>query len=172
MAIPSFPGFIMSIRSELRGTFLAFTLISAAALPAQTGKKVAGEKSLQQRYIDAQDLQRTGKLNEAAAQYRAFLADALSELAMGYSLVRDYAQAAPLFDEALALEPDSPPLLLDYARTALLQGDFAHAITLATEFIRKNPSNREQLAQAHQLFGRILLKLNRNQEARKELEAA
>jgi tetratricopeptide (TPR) repeat protein len=54
----------------------------------------------------------------------------------------------------------------------LLQGDFAHAITLATEFIRKNPSNREQLAQAHQLFGRTLLKLNRNQEARKELEAA
>jgi tetratricopeptide (TPR) repeat protein len=163
----------MSIRSELRGTFLAFTLISAAALPAQTGNKAAaGERSLQQHYIEAQELQRAGKLNEAAEQYRAFLADALTELAMGYSLVRDYAHAAPLFDEALALEPDSPSLLLDYARTALLQGDLAHANTLAAEFIRKNPGNREQLAQAHQLLGRTLLKLNRNQEARKELEAA
>jgi tetratricopeptide (TPR) repeat protein len=173
MAISSFPGFIMSIRSELRGTFLAFTLISAAALPAQTGNKGAvAEKPLQQHYIDAQELQRTGRLNEAAQQYRAFLADALGELAMGYSLVHDYGQAAPLFDEALALEPDSPLLLLDYARTALTLGDLAHAKTLATEFIQKYPSDREQLAQAHQVLGRTLLKLNRDQEARKELETA
>ena len=102
----------------------------------------------------------------------AFLADALGELAMGYGLVRDYTQAAPLFDEALTLEPDSPSLLLDYARTALVLGDLAHAKTLATEFIRKYPGNREKLAQAHQVLGRTLLKLNRNQEARKELEAA
>jgi len=163
----------MSIPSELRGTLLAFTLFSAGVLPAQTGNKGAvGQNPLQQQYIEAQEFQRTGKLNEAAAQYRAFLADAFTELAMGYSLARDYAQAAPLFDEALALEPDSPSLLLDYARTALLQGDLAHANTLATEFIRKYSGNREQLAQAHQLLGRTLLKLNRNQEARKELEAA
>jgi tetratricopeptide (TPR) repeat protein len=117
-------------------------------------------------------LQQTGKLSEAAEQYRAFLAEALGELAMGYGVVRDYGQAAPLFDEALALEPDSPSLLLDYARTALMLGDFAHAKTLATEFIRKFPGDREKLAQAHQLLGRTLLKQNRDQEARKELEAA
>lgn len=163
----------MSIRSELRGTLLAFLLIPPGALPAQTGNRGAvGENTLQQHYINAQDLQRTGRLNEAAGQYRAFLADALTELAMGYSLAHDYAQAAPLFDEALALEPDSPSLLLDDTRTALLQGDLAHANTLAKDFIRKYPGNREQLAQAHQLLGRTLLKLNRNQEARKELEAA
>jgi len=39
-------------------------------------------------------------------------------------------------------------------------------------FIQKYPGDRQQLAQAHQLLGRTLLKLNRNQEARKELEAA
>ena len=104
---------------------------------------VVGDKPLQQRYNDAQKLQRTGKLNEAAEQYRAFLADALSELAMGTALARDYGQAAPLFDEALTLEPDSPSLLLDYARTALALGDLAHAKTLATEFIRKYPGDRE-----------------------------
>ena len=127
---------------------------------------------MQQHYNDAQELQRTGKLNEAAEQYRAFLADALGELAIGYGLVRDYAHAAPLFDEALTLEPNSPSLLLDYARTALTLGDLAHAKTLATEFIRKYPDDREKLAQAHQVLGRALLKLNRNQEARKELETA
>jgi tetratricopeptide (TPR) repeat protein len=93
-------------------------------------------------------------------------------LAIGYSQVRDYTQAAPLFDEALTLEPDSPSLLLDYARTALVLGDLGRAKTLAAEFIGKYPGDREKLAQAHQVLGRTLLKLNRDQEARKELEAA
>ncbi len=163
----------MSIRSEPRATFLAFTLISALALPAQTGNNGAvGNGSLRQHYNDAQKLQQTGKLGEAAEQYRAFLAEALGELAIGYGVVRDYEQASPLFDEALALEPDSPSLLLDYARTALTLGDLSHAKTLATEYIRKFPGDREKLAQAHQVLGRTLLKQNRDQEARKELEAA
>jgi tetratricopeptide (TPR) repeat protein len=148
-------------------------LVSAAALEGQTGgKKAVGSPSLRQHYNDAQELQQSGRLTEAAEQYREFLADALGELAMGYGLVRDYAQAAPLFDEALTLQPNSPSLLLDYARTALALGDLAHAKTLATEFIQKFPRDHEKLAQAHQLLGRTLLKLNRNQEARKELEAA
>jgi tetratricopeptide (TPR) repeat protein len=93
-------------------------------------------------------------------------------LAMGYGAARDYAHAAPLFDEALALEPDSQDLLLDDARTALGLGDLAHARALAGEFIQKYPGNREKLAEAHQVLGRTLLKLNQNQEARKELESA
>ena len=163
----------MSIRFKRRGTYFVFTLISAATLCGQTrSHEATGSKSLGQHYNDAQALQQAGKLSEAAEQYRAFLADALGELAMGYGLVRDYAQAAPLFDEALTLKPDSPSLLLDDARTALALGDLTHAKTLAAEFIRKYPSDREKVAQAHQLLGRTLLKLNRNQEARKELEAA
>ena len=171
--LKSILGSIMSIRFKRRGTYLIFILISAAALCEQTGGKVAVDSgSLRQHYKDAQELQRTGKLSEAAEQYRAFLADAFGELAMGYGLVQDYTHAAPLFDEALTLEPGSPSLLLDYARTALVLGDLAHAKTLATEFIQKYPGDREKLAQAHQVLGRTLLKLNRNQEARKELEAA
>jgi tetratricopeptide (TPR) repeat protein len=171
--LKSIPGSIMSIRFNRRGTCLIFTFISAAALCGQTGSKGATNSgSLQQHYNNAQELQRTGKLNEAAEQYRAFLADALGELAIGYGLAQDYPHAAPLFDEALALQPDSPALLLDYARTALAQGDLAHAKTRATEFIQKYPGDRQNLAQAHQVLGRTLLKLNRNHEAKKELEAA
>ncbi len=163
----------MSIRAELRSTYLIFILISATALCGQTGEYGSVSSGpLRQYYNDAQELQRTGKLSDAAGQYRAFLADALGELAIGYGLARDYMHAAPLFDEALALEPNSPSLLLDYARTALTLGDLAHAKTLATEFIRKYPGDREKLAQAHQVLGRTLLKLNREQEAKKELEAA
>ena len=170
---PSIRGPIMSIRFKLRGAYLLFVLIFAAALCGQTKNNgAAGSGPLQQRYNDAQKLQRTGKLSEAAEQYRAFLADALGELAAGYGLARDYRQAASLFDEAIALEPDSQSLILDAARTALVLGDLPRAKMLATEFIRKYPAEREKLAQAHQLLGRTLLKLNQNQEARKELESA
>jgi tetratricopeptide (TPR) repeat protein len=163
----------MSIRFKRSGTYLVFTLISAATLCGQTGRNGAvGSGSLRQHYNDAAAFQQTGKLSDAAEQYRAFLADALGQLAMEYSLVRDYGRAAPLFDEALALQPGSQSLLLDYARTALVLGDPARAKTLAMEFISKYPGDREKLAQTHQLLGRALLKLNQTQEARKELEAA
>ena len=65
-----------------------------------------------------------------------------------------------------------PRLYLEYARTALVLGDLDHAKTLATDFIRKYPGDREELARAHQVLGRTLLKLDRDQEARKEFEAA
>ncbi len=163
----------MSIRFKLRGIYLTLLLIFSATLCGEAQNHESSDSgSLRQHYNDAQKLQQVGKLSEAAEQYRAFLADALGELAIGYSLVPDYTHAAPLFDEALSLEPDSPSLLLDYAQTALAQSDLAHAKTLATEFIRKYPGDRGKLARAHQLLGRTLLKLNQNQEAKKELEAA
>ncbi|WP_251106790.1 tetratricopeptide repeat protein [Alloacidobacterium dinghuense] len=170
---PSSVGFIMPLRRNPLGICLCFTVFSVATHGAQTGNsKSVKTGSLQQHYDAAQEFQRTGKLSEAAEQYRAFLADALGKLAIGYGLAQDYSNAAPLFDEALALDSDSRSLLLDYARTAFMLGEFAHAKTLATEYIRKYTGDREQLAQAHQVLGRTLLKLNQDQEARKELEAA
>src|ERR1700723_1944769 len=163
----------MSSRSTLRGASLIFLMISAAVVCGQTRDRVSVDSvPLQQHYNDAQKLQQMGKLSEAAEQFRAFLADALGELAIGYVLVPDYTRAAPLFDEALTLEPDSSSWLLDYARTALVLGDLDRAKTLATKFMQKYPDNRAKLAQAHQVLGRTLLKLNKDQEARKELEAA
>ena len=130
----------MSIRSTRRGRFLIFTVISAVAVCGRTPNAgSAGGAPLTQRYNDAHKLQQAGHINEAVQQYRAFLADALGELAIGYGLARDYAHAAPLFDEALTLEPNSPSLSLEYARTALVLGDLDHAKTLATDFIQKIP---------------------------------
>lgn len=161
----------MSNRFRLFELFFLSTLLYAGPR-AQTGDKGSLGGSLQQHYDAAQHLQQTGTLNEAAEQYRAFLGDALAELAMGYSLARDYAQSAPLFDEALALEPKSPELLLDYARSALTLGDPGHAKALVTEFIRDFPGDTQTLAQAHQVLGRALLSLNQDKDARKEFEAA
>ena len=171
--MPSNCGPIMSLRFEVRGACLGLALIFAATFFGQDiGVGPVGRESLQKSYDEAQELLRNGKLAEAAGKYRAFLAGALGELAVGYAVVPDYARSAPLFDEALNLQPNSPSLLLDYARTALTMGDLAHAKTLATEFIRMYPEDRQTLAQAHQVLGRALLRLNQDQEARKELETA
>ena len=163
----------MSIRSNLRGTCLLFLLMPAGLHGGQNRVHgSADSNSLQEKYNAAQELQRKGKLNDAAVQYQAFVADALDELAMGYGAAQYYSQASPLFKEALALEPDSPSLLLDDARAALIAGNLADTKVLAAEFIQRYPGDRQRLAQAHQLLGRTLLKLNETQEARKELEAA
>ena len=157
----------------LRSAYLILLLISAAPLHGQvSNQKPVRGGALQQHLVDAQQLQRAGKLNEAAEQYRAFLADAVGELAMGYSVAKHYARAAGLFEQALALQPNSSSLLLGYAQAALMMGDLARAKTLATEFIQEHPDDHETLAQAHQVLGRTLLKLNMDHDARKELEAA
>jgi tetratricopeptide (TPR) repeat protein len=171
--MPSNCGPNMRFRLKLPGACLSVVLISTVSLFAQsTGVGSPNRQTLQRQYDDAQELQRVGKLTEAAGHYRAFLAEALGGLAIEYAMVPDYARAAPLFDEALTLERNSPTLLLGYARTALTMGDYSHAKTLASEFIRMYPNDRQSLAQAHQVLGRALLKLNQDQEARKELETA
>jgi tetratricopeptide (TPR) repeat protein len=146
--------------------------LSVAATQSRAQGAPGDPASLDRLHNTALESQKAGQLDEAASNYRRFLAAALGELAMDYGLARDYGQAAPLFDEALNLEPNSPSLLLDYARAALTLGDVDHARTLTTEFIQTFPGDPQMLAQAHQILGRALLKLYRDQEARKELEAA
>jgi tetratricopeptide (TPR) repeat protein len=160
--------------SRLQPCAAALILLFSAgvALRGQVAARHPAGDPLRLHYDRAEDLQRAGKLSQAAGEYHAFLADALGELAMGYGLARDYPHAASLFDEALTLEPNAPTLLLAYARTALNRGDLPHAKTLATQFIRNNSSDRSQLALAHQVLGRTLLKMNQDQAARKELETA
>ena len=162
----------MLSRLQLCVATLIVILFAGVALRVQAAPRHSAEDPLRLHYDRAQDLQRAGKLSEAAGEYHAFLADALGELAMGYGVARDYQHAAPLFDEALTLEPTATTLQLNYARTALTLGDLSHAKTLASEFISNNSGTRAQLALAHQVLGRTLLKMNQDQAARKELEAA
>ena len=140
-----------------------------AVAPLVWGQSV---DSLQKHYDDAQMFQQSGKLTEASQQYHAFLADALTQLGMGYSLARDYKKAAAAFNDALSLEPGSTSLLLDSARTSLMLGNLDKVKSLGTEVIQNHPGNHSQLAEAHQLLGRALLHQDQDREARKELGAA
>jgi tetratricopeptide (TPR) repeat protein len=153
-------------------------LISLAALGIGTALRSQSKSpdrsgsDLQAQYDNALHFQASGNLDQAAAEYRAFLANAQGELAAEHAAASDYARAASLFENALALLPDSPALLLGYAKSELLRGDPPHAETLAQTFLKQDPGNSQQLAQAHQILGRALLKMNRDQEAKDEVQKA
>jgi tetratricopeptide (TPR) repeat protein len=141
-------------------------------LPAQATLPARENSALQQHYNSAQRLLQSGNLERAAEEYRVFLASAQGELAAGHAMAKDYARAVALYSSALLLQPDSPVLRLGYARTALLMGDLSHAETLTRAFLSGYTGDSLTLAQAHQILGRALHKMNRDQEARKELETA
>jgi tetratricopeptide (TPR) repeat protein len=163
--------------TSMPGRFAVSLLLAGVLVPwAAAQAPTAGHRDvgaiLQGHYDAAERFQSQGKLQQAAAEYRLFLGDALTELALGEAGLGDYAKAAPYFDTALALEPNSPELRLDYARAAMDFGDLDHARTLARQLLREEAGNPAGLAAAHEIMGRTLLRMNEDQQARTELEAA
>ncbi len=154
------------------GKAALYAALCASTLYGQTKSSPPAKSVLQQHYDAAQSYQSAGNLSDAARQYRIFIADALGELAIGRAHLEEYDKAAPLFDEALILAPNSPVLLIEYAQVALTHGDLSRAKSLAEEVLRNYPPNSPAAAKAHLALGRTLLKMNKDQEARKELEAA
>jgi tetratricopeptide (TPR) repeat protein len=158
------------VKLILSSALAAFCAIAASQTKVD-GKGSRGS-TLQEHYNAALGDQKAGKFDQAGREFRAFLADAIGELALGHAYQGDYAKAAPLFDEALGLVPESPELRLEYARIALEANDFPHAQSLAEAYLKEARVAPQLVAQAHQILGRALLKMNHDQEARKELEAA
>lgn len=162
----------MPIASKFAHAFVVLAVCSAGVAQVHNPRSANAAVTLQEHYNAAQRLQQTGRLEEAAAQYRAFLAAAQTAIAFAHASAGDYPRAASLFDEALIQTPESASLRLLYAKTALSSGDLPHAESLARNYLRDFPADRQGQAEAHQLLGRALLKMNRNTEARKELETA
>ncbi|HZP04848.1 MAG TPA: tetratricopeptide repeat protein [Terracidiphilus sp.] len=145
---------------------------AVAVAQTKADGKAPRDSALREHYGAALSDLRSGKLDQASAEFRAFLANAIGQLATDRAQLGDYAKAAPLFDEALALEPELSSLRLEYAKIALLANDSSHAQSLAEEYLKDHRGNAQELAQAHQILGRTLLKMNKDQDARKELETA
>jgi tetratricopeptide (TPR) repeat protein len=154
--------------------FLSILLLVCSAAAAQVPANGLQSKSspLQSLYEAAQQSQKSGDLNRAAESYRGFLAEALGELGNSHAQIGDYGRASALFDQALTLNPGAASLQRDYAATALDSGDLKHAETLARGLLSDYPDDPKGLALVHQILGRTLHRMNRDQEARKEMEAA
>jgi tetratricopeptide (TPR) repeat protein len=155
---------------------IASTAVAAvsmgALLPAQQERPHTGASDLQKHYDAAQQFQKSNKLDSADPEYRAFLAEAEGELAAGHAHIGDYTRAASLFEESLTLEPDSRPIRLQFAQTALLMNDPSLAESLARALLSDSSADSKDLAQAHRVLGRALHKMNRDRESKEEIEKA
>lgn len=143
-----------------------------ALLPAEAGSLEQGSAALRQKMDAAHRAERVGNLDEAAAHYREFLGLALDELAMDHAELGDYLKTKSYLDEGLEVAPDALGLHRDYAMAALEAGDLQQAETMARFALAHPPSEGREVAAAHQLLGRVLLRMNRYQDARREMEAA
>ena len=158
------------LKVAISGVLVALCFAAAAQEIPQNSE--TGGMALQSLYAAAQRSQKNGDLGEAAGDYRTFLSEALREVANSHAQIGDYGKASALFDEALTLNPDSLSLKKDYAGAALEAGDLKRAETLARGLLNSYPNAPKDLAQVHQILGRTLHRMNRDQEARKELETA
>ncbi len=129
---------------------------------------------LQQHYDAAYRYQSAGNLARAAAEYKLFLADVLHRLANGRANTGEYAQAIPLYDQALKLAPNDSVLQLDYAGAAFDAKDLVKTKLLAQgalDSYRGKPSDA-QVAKAHLMLGHALMEMSQYQEAIGEFKAA
>src|SRR6266480_7939391 len=110
---------------------------SAQKSPARQAKP----DSLQQHFDAARTFEIGGDQEHAAAEYKAFLGEALRAVANVQVQVNQFDSAAKLFDEALGLNPDQPDLYLDYATMRLRHGRLPEGRTLAEKALRGAPSN-------------------------------
>jgi len=154
------------------GWFLVAGGLLVSVTHAQTKATGTNESVLQRRYEAAQKYQAANDLDHAAQQYRIFIADALGEVAIGRAHAGEYDKAADNFDEALRLVPDFPMMQIEYARAALESGNLEHAKLLATSVIRNYPRNVKAEADAHAILGRVLLKMDKDSEAKQQIEQA
>lgn len=127
---------------------------------------------LEQRYAAAQRFQDAKYLDQAAAQYRIFIADSLGQVALGHARAGETDKALDEFDEALKLVPDFPTLQLEYARVAFESGNLQRARGLATGLLTAHLEGGKRSAQVHALLGRVLLKMGKNAEAKQQIEQA
>ena len=126
------------------------------------------------KFNRAAELQRQGKLQEAAAEYKALLAahpdyvEALANFGAVLARLGRYEEAVAAYESALRLRPDLAPILLNLGIAHHRAGNFEKAVEVLTQLLAKAPDT----LQARQLLGISLVELGRDGEALPHLEKA
>ena len=136
--------------------------------PARREGTSSVQQSLQEHYDAARTFQLSGDQEQAATQYKLFLADALRQIADGKTQAGEFDDADNLFREALGLAPESANVNIDYAALRLEQGDAKEAKPLAERAVQLAPDN----VQAQYMLGSALFQQQDYEGARQHLEKA
>jgi len=148
----------------LRSLLLAF-IFASSPVPQQPPDPAA-------QFGRAVALQQQGKLEEAAAEYRALLktkpdyAEAHANLGVVLARLNRYDEAATAYETALRLNPKLTPILLNLGILYHRTGQYEKAVTNLEKFLASSPNH----TQARQLLGIALVELGRDEEAIAQLE--
>jgi tetratricopeptide (TPR) repeat protein len=124
------------------------------------------------RFNRAVELQQQGKLDEAAAEYRAALAlkpdypEAQANLGVVLARLGKYDEAIAAYEAALKLAPHLTPILLNLGIAHYRAGQRAKAAETLKSFLEKRPDS----IQARRLYGLSLAELGRDEEAITQFE--
>jgi tetratricopeptide (TPR) repeat protein len=158
--------------SRLHCCISALLLLGSALSCAQSSSNESSRNKLHEDYRAAQLAQQSSDSVAAITAYQRFLSEAQIELAQAYLLAGDTTRSGALLENALALSPESGELL-QIARTSLLAGQLERAKKCANAILSGAPASQKPLlAEAHQVLGRVWLKENHENDARREFEMA
>ena len=161
--------------SEIRIPLGDATELEAFKLqPATVAQGGAGADELKKKFSEAVQLQSAGKLDEAAALYKAILEtspdvpEVHQNLGSIYSQKKDFPAAEAEYQKALELRPGSTDIAAALAGVYRESGQPDKAMALMTKAAGDNPSD----AKAQYNKGIYLLNANQSEEAVKAFEAA
>lgn len=152
------------------GTFLCFISFTHA----QTAAIRSDNTAMHQHYDAAYRFQSAHDFVHADSEHVSFLVAALDRIANFHANIGDYAHAAPVYDEAMALSPADFDLVLDYSGAALDAHDAKKAKSLLQAFMDAGDQQltNEQKADMHRLFGSTLRELDDPKGAVDQLQQA
>jgi tetratricopeptide (TPR) repeat protein len=152
---------------------LLFSL--GSVLIAQTSPATLSDKlSMHQHYDAAYRFQSAGDFARADVEHARFLVAALDHIANFHANTGDYAHAAPLYDEALALAPSDFSLLIDAAGASLDARDPKKArsfLQVAGDQDMKTTTARQK-AEVHRMLGGALRALGETKAAIEKFQTA
>jgi tetratricopeptide (TPR) repeat protein len=132
-------------------------VLSTTAIAGTVSQKSAelAKSQMEQAYDAAYLLQESGELAKADIEHRRFLAAALRRIANGRASTGDYANAVPIYDEALRLEPGDFGLLKDQFGASIEARDVLRAryVALMAVNLNADSANAHEKAEAHRMLG-------------------
>jgi tetratricopeptide (TPR) repeat protein len=118
--------------------------VSVLAQAETTQSKSSLDESMHRHYDTAFRLQAAGRVAEADAEHKLFLAEALRHVANGRANIGEYALSVPIYEQAIQFAAKDFTLHLEYAEAALDADDPVKAKLLAQEALALVPEGADQ----------------------------
>ncbi len=158
----------LSVPTSASAVVFVLCLLLLVQPCAGQAAKAPDTDTLQQHYQAARTFAVGGDSERAATEYKAFLSEALRQMANARANAGNFTSSFQLFEEAIQAAPDSPLVREGYSTALVLGGDAERARVQAEKAVELAP--KDGYAQA--LLGEILYQAADYNGAKQHLEAA